>query len=169
VLSPEAYYAQAPKDGRYVREVSGPFEDAISSGQRKRIAKCERAGYRVGRSTLDICYPIILDNRLRKGRPYSMNLEMWREVESSVQCFALTPSPIAAAICVKVAPDVIYVQAWGDIPGQEQYSPVALLCKGIYNWCAENGIRLLDVGISDNAGVPDAGLVAFKKSLGFHL
>ena len=142
------------------------FEDGISAGQRRRIAKCERAGFHVERSTVQECYPIIADNRARKGRPYSMSLRDWDAMEQHadcVRCFAVNPGKVGVAMCIQLVPEVLYVQAWGDRPNQGQMSPVVLLCKGIFEWCAEQGISVLDIGTADD----DPGLIAFKQRLGF--
>ena len=114
------------------------------------------------------CYPVIADNRLRKGRPYSMSLEDWITLEkepSTVYCFAVAPGTVAVAMCVRVEPTTLYVQAWGDVEGQENLSPITFLCKSLYEWCAKNGIELLDVGTAPN----HPSLAEFKQRLGFRL
>ena len=166
MLTPAEYYRVSSDQVRYVRSTTGVFEDAITKGQKKRIAKCARLGMRVTRSDVEACHPIIADNRSRKGRPYSMSLVYWQALRAlnhlDVKCFAVEPGPVAVAMCVLVQPEILYVQAWGDVAGQEQNSPVTILCRGIFNWCQENGVTLLDIGTAD-----DAGLIAFKESLGF--
>ena len=168
LLSPAEYYRQTKHQDRYVRRVMGEFDSAISAGQRKRIAKCEQRGLFFMRSTVQDCYPVIADNRARKGRPYSMSLNDWLILDTdpdTVYCFAVAPGTIAAAMCTRVEPHTLYVQAWGDRDGQEKLSPVAFLCRGIYHWCAENDIDLLDIGTAPN----HPSLVEFKLRLGFHL
>lgn len=167
IISPAEYYAAHKHESRFVREVKGPFEDGISDGQRKRIEKCRRLGFSFGLTNLYTAYPIIADNRARKGRPYSMTEADWREMERlyGANYFAVTGTPgfVAAALCVMVSPDILYVQAWGDIAGQEANSPITFLCRGIYGWCALSNVRCLDIGIAGD----NEGLRNFKQRLGF--
>ena len=171
LLSPEEYYVATLSQERYKRRVAGPFESGVYKGQLRRIRKCERAGmFVIHPAHILSCYNIITYNRSRKGRPYSMSVEDWFRMnkrEDTVICFAVYPGPVAAAMCVKmrVDPATLYVQAWGDIDGQEKSSPVTLLCKSIYNWCVANGIAVFDVGTAPN----DPTLAAFKERLGFSL
>ena len=164
LLTPSEYYAQSEKSDRFIRRVSGPFEDGLAKGERKALRRLDESGLTVMESNVDECYPIILDNRERKGRPYSMSLNDWKVLATepdSVHCFMA--GDIAAAMCVRVSPETLYVQAWGD--RETKKSPVVLLCKGIYNWCSENSFDVLDIGIAgDNAGLAD-----FKRRLGFRL
>lgn len=166
LLTPFAYYESQLEKVRYVRKVSGPFEEGITHGQRKRIAKCERAGMFFCRASIPECFPIIEENRARKGRKYAMTLDdwmaIWRSHPDTVRCFAVRPGPVAVAMCVRPKPGVLCVQAWGDIEGQEKFSPVTLLARGIYHYCQNKGIELMDLGIAD-----EPGLIAFKQSLGF--
>lgn len=168
ILAPADYYRATLDQKRFTRLVSGPFEEGITHGQRKRIAKCEREGLTVRLASIAQCYPIIAENRARKGRPYSMTLADWFEMAETyphhVDCFAVDPGPVAAAMCVRLQPKLLYVQAWGDVPGQEQLSPVTLLAREIYRWCHGNGIEVMDIGTAD-----DAGLIRFKESLGFRV
>lgn len=164
LLTPKAYYEATKDQVRFRRVINGPFEEKISSGQRKRIAKCKRELFEcVETARLTWCYEVVANNRARKGRPYSMTLDDWQAMDAlpdTVYCFAV--SPAAAALTVRLLPDLLYVQAWGDVAGFEEYSPVALLCKGIYEWCGQNGIKTLDIGTAD-----EPGLIDFKKRLGF--
>lgn len=166
VMLPPDFYASILHQRRYVRDTSRPFEENVSAGQRKRIAKCAASGYEAGRSIIARCYPVVADNRARKGREYGMRQLDWEmlllEEGDYVRCFAVEPDTIAAALCVLVAPDILYVSGWGDKAGYEHFSPVTLLCKGIYEWCANNGVRLMDIGIADEQSLAD-----FKMRLGF--
>lgn len=169
LLSPAEYYAAVRKlcNGklRYMRRVEGPFEDGLAKGERKRLKRLEREGFRVEQGSLPVCYPIIEENRKRKGRKYGMAYRDWlkiAETPETVYSFVVMPGLLAAAICARVEPRTLYVSAWGDAQGQEKYSPVVLLAKGIYDWCAVNNFTLLDIGIAD-----EPGLIAFKERLGF--
>lgn len=167
ILAPFDYYSAAPKAGRFLRRISGPFEDGISKGERKRLRKLESIGFRVEPGSISVCYPIIADNRERQSRKYGLSFADWEAfllIPDTVYCFAVMPGLLAAAMCVRVEPRTLYVSAWADAHGQEKLSPVVLLAKGIYDFCAANGITLLDIGIAGD----NEGLRAFKTRIGFH-
>ena len=74
---------------------------------------------------------------------------------------------VAAALCLALSPQVLYVLYWGDGPDMRSYSPVAMLASHIYAFCAREGFTVLDVGISTLHEEPNFGLVNFKRNLGF--
>ncbi len=164
-LSPADYYAANQHQVRYQRAIDGPFEHGVSRGQLRQIAKCEQLGFEFERVYVpEACHEIITQNRRRKGREYALTLTDWErlfQMPDTAYCFTVTPEPIAAAMCVRVAPRVLYVSAWGDVD-VPSLSPVAFLARELYRWCAGNGFGLLDIGIAD-----EPSLAAFKMRLGF--
>jgi lipid II:glycine glycyltransferase (peptidoglycan interpeptide bridge formation enzyme) len=48
----------------------------------------------------------------------------------------------------------------------EILNPLYLLHQQLYNYCQENNIALLDLGIATDKGVENVGLINFKKQLG---
>lgn len=162
---PDIWYAKQDLSKHYMRDTSRPFEEGVSRGQLKRIRKCEAAGITVESSSLDECYPIIVRNRERNGRKHSTSFDEWKLRGNMALFFVavkLQNAPMAGAMCVRVALTTLYVSAWGDEDGYGHFSPVCLLCKGIYNWCAANGFTTLDIGIGG-----DEGLNQFKERLRF--
>ncbi len=169
LMAPAEHYASIAHLQRYVRSVKGEFSLGIARGQRKRIAKCQRAGYSCHAVPMDCTlHALIVANRARKGRRYAMSFTDWATLAATAraQCFAVYRSEdallAAAALCTLPKRSILYVAAWGDAPGQEQFSPVTLLAQGIYEWSAARGIELIDLGIAD-----EAPLARFKVSLGF--
>ena len=73
---------------------------------------------------------------------------------------------IASSICIRLSPTVLYVFYWGDLPGWEEYSPVSLLAMTIYDYARRNGYLQLDLGTSTIDGVPNYGLINFKREMG---
>ena len=168
VKSAEAYYESQRGTIRYMRDCVGSFYEGISKGEKRRILRLCMDGYIVTPIRIERALPIIVDNRVRKGRPYSMSENDWYDLASisTVYCWGVkvpeSAEIIAAAMCVMVHPTVLYVQAWGDVPGVEKLSPVLLLAYSIFLFCQSKGIRQMDIGTADSAG-----LIAFKERLGF--
>ena len=74
---------------------------------------------------------------------------------------------VAAAICMAITDRVLYVFYWGDAADMGSYSPIALLAASIYEFAQQRKFVLLDVGTATVDGVPNQGLVTFKRNLGF--
>ncbi len=74
---------------------------------------------------------------------------------------------VAAAVCVRLNPRVIYTLYWGDVPGYNRHSPVAFLAAGVYRAARQKGFRLMDTGtVPSIRSGPAAGLIKFKENLG---
>ena len=112
-------------------------------------------------------------NRAAKGLAMSMSLPdlqtMAGRFPEAMSLFGCRDAErlIAAALCLRLSADVLYVFYWGDLPGHETFSPVVPLAAAIYGHCQQAGIRLLDVGASTLDVVPNFGLLQFKRGLGF--
>ena len=161
-------------DLNYERPVIGlgAFENGLSRGEQKHLHACDRAGWRAELTPLDHgLYGVIADNRIRKGRALSMSYDAVKAMDTTfpgaLLCFRITRNiDLASAICLRLSPDIVYVYAWGDIAGCE-HSPIVMLAAGIYDWCAGEGVKIMDIGTATEDGVPNPGLTAFKERLGF--
>jgi hypothetical protein len=142
---------------------------------RKRLNKASRTGLSVRHldaSEYQVAYNAILENRLQKGRSLSMS---WEDVQAMIAVFPqhmhvfgaeLDGRIIAAAICLSVSRQVLYVYAWGECNGVESISPVSSIAAHVYTFAQNHGYALLDLGTSSVDGIVNPGLVRFKQSLG---
>jgi hypothetical protein len=153
-----------------------PLLERMESGNRKRLNKCLRAGFvaeRLAPARYAEAYQVIAANRRRRGFPMTMSYEQVAEMVEGfgerVRVFGVSRSAelIAAAISMAVTDAVLYVAYWGDVDGMQDHSPVVQLAACVYEHCQSSGISLLDAGTSTVAGEPNAGLIRFKRSLGF--
>jgi hypothetical protein len=156
-----------------------PFVDRIDYGNVKRIRKCVREGF-VARTLLpaeyDAAHDLIRRNRERRGYPITMTARQVEDMATTfpdrVHCFGVfndetSTDWAAAAICMAITSEILYIAYWGDGPDLGSFSPVALLASAIYEFAKQNGYRLLDAGIATSEGLPNPGLVTFKRNLGF--
>ncbi len=160
----------------YEREIGPEFESLLSSGARKKLAKCEREGFRSVKleTRLEwwLAYRLIEINRERQGVSLSVpfgSIEKMEQALPGTYVFFGTYDDkrlVAAAITVRVRSDILYIYAWGDAE-QTEFSPTTHLCGEIYRYASLNGYRMLDAGISTLRAVPNKGLIAYKESLGF--
>ena len=182
----EAHFAQAVNvllrkgfkitrhDLNYEARIAGAacLELRMDRGQVKHLHAAERLGWHVEPCAFNgQVYDVIADNRKRKGRSLSMSYDAVKAMADTfpedVICFCIPRKAyLATAICLRLSPDILYVYAWGDMEGAE-HSPCVLLACGIYDWCAMNGVKLMDIGTATEDGVPNEGLIAFKTRLGF--
>ncbi len=151
------------------------FEDRISHAQRKKLAKCARAGFRSEELEIGAwaqAHELLVKSRDRNGWTLSLPLPAILRLEEArpgtYRFFATRDGKemIASAICVNVEDDVLLIYAWGD-SGKSEFAPTVHLAQAIYEESCFCGHRLLDAGISTVAGIPNMGLINFKQSLGF--
>jgi len=152
-----------------------PLSVRMVGGHRKKLAKCERAGFdakELNKSEWLSAYALLDANRRRKDRKLSMSYQQMMEQDEAIphlmKVFGVFDGTklLSAAICVRVKPDVQYVYAWGD-SGDSEFAPTIMLASHIYDHCLTNKIRIMDIGISTENGVPNLGLMKFKENLGF--
>lgn len=115
-------------------------------------------------------YHIIAINRSRKGYPLRMTYEqVWQTIQLTSHDFFLLKDgeeSIAAAIIFMVNEQCYQVIYWGDIGGYESKRPMNYLAYKVYEYYANKGIEVLDVGPSTEDGIPNYGLCDFKESIG---
>ena len=68
---------------------------------------------------------------------------------------------VALTVTVRVNDRILYNFYPADAAEYHNYSPTVMLTEGLYNYCWEVGIGLLDLG-----SAPNYGLIRFKKNLG---
>ena len=73
---------------------------------------------------------------------------------------------VAASISIRVKPTVLYTFYYNHLKEYDYVSPIVFLCEGLYLFCQENGIDLLDLGTSNKGGQLNEPLINFKLSLG---
>ena len=120
----------------------------------------------------EVAYQIILENRNRKKYEISMS---WDELKNMIDIFPdkflnfgifNDKEIIAAAICIKISDDILYVFYWGESNEYKKLSPISYLSYKITEFCKSNKIKTLDLGTSSLNSKPNIGLMNFKKSIG---
>lgn len=170
-------YASTQCDLNHSLEVDArPLRDRMSYGNVKRLRKCEKEGAQTAAlpaQALPVVYETLSLNRASKGHTMSMTLaqleDMQQRFPEAMHLFgcSIGQELAAAALCLRVKADVLYVFYWGDRPGYASLSPVVCVAEVVHDFCQEEGIRLLDVGTSTLDRHPNHGLIHFKRGLGF--
>jgi len=172
-------YVAFPPDLNFQVEVTAtPLAERMNSGNRAVVRTAERKGLfaRLLRPTERAdAYAVNVQNRARRGRRMTMTLsallEMDHAIPGALHWFGVFGGErmIAASVCMRLSPRICYVFYLGEVDGVERQSPVTLLVSHIHEWCRDQGIALLDLGIATEAGVPNEGLMAYKRNLGFEI
>jgi Acetyltransferase (GNAT) domain len=126
----------------------------------------------------DRAYQVLAANRAAKGRELALSrsyLERARDtLGEAVRMYELLQGErsIAAALIYRVRTRRDLVVAWGDGEHQLDRSPMNLLAYRVLENALAEGVKTLDLGISnehdpdsDGALVPNGGLVQFKQSV----
>lgn len=172
------YQALTPDLNFHVHVDGVSLPDRMNSGNRAVVRTAERKGM-VARlldpDERSRAYDVNVENRLRRGRPVTMTfdalLAMDAALPGALRWFGVFAAErmIAASICMRLSPDILYVFYLGDVDGVAKLSPVTLLVAHVHEWCRAQSIALLDLGIATEGGVPNEGLMAYKRNLGFEV
>lgn len=155
---------------------SSTLAERMEDGNRKKLEKCRAAGFRaweLHRSDWGRAHAILTANRERSGHTLSMTFEDVLRLAEAFPNGIMTyygvsaeHTLMAAALALDITPTICYVYAWGDSEKSE-YAPTVMLAEEIYSSCRSRQIKIMDVGISTENGIPNHGLIGFKRSLGF--
>ncbi len=121
-------------------------------------------------SDREAVYNVIQNNRKAKGYPLRMSYDEVLETGKVISCdFFLAEFedvPVAAAIVFHVAPQIVQVVYWGDMPGNSLLKPINFLSYRLFEHFKKHGIEIVDIGPSTENSQPNFGLCAFKESIG---
>lgn len=160
----------------FIPITTNPFEQTIAPAERRRLHKCREAGFQFTYwKTPDINQVIefLQETRHQKGYPLTITPE---QVANLLQGFpnhfsVFTVSdggkPIALTVAVRVREDILYNFLPASHPAYQTFSPMVMLTDGLFTYCQQQKIRLLDLGVSlDDNHQPKLSLMRFKRNLG---
>lgn len=197
VLSPEFYdadlYAKsvnvltriaASRGGELFPEINyhidlrglSSLETEYSRSALEKLRQARRSDYvfeqlPVTPENIAVVYDVIHRNREHRGFPHNMSLEQVIATSSVVKIdlfvLRLDGVPVAAVQAHRVAPRIVQVVYWGDLPGYSDKRPMNLLPVELAaHYLAEGDVDIIDIGHSTEDGVPNYGLCEFKESVG---
>lgn len=118
------------------------------------------------------CYNLLVDTRRRRGAQLRISCEYvlgMRELFGDrIAMHRLTQAGelAGAALVYRVTPHCDYVVAWGDDLRHRHDKVINVMAYRLMCSAIAARIRVIDLGISSVDGVPDDGLVQFKRSIG---
>lgn len=151
------------------------FESGLHKSEKKRLRRCRESNLTfevLSPDQLQKIYTFLETCREEKGYALSMSFnEMMKLVKVFPDRIILTSvidrNQIAAGnISIRVYDHVLY-NFYHDHAGEyDSLSPVVLLNQGLYQYCQNRKIKLLDLGTSQNGGKLNESLLNFKVNLG---
>jgi hypothetical protein len=115
-------------------------------------------------------YEVIAINRRQKNKPLRMSFEKVMETSQIIpsQFFVVQKDEIdiAGAIVFQLSSTVVQVIYWGDNPAFSELRAMNFLSFKVFQYYANLGFEVVDIGISTENSIPNFGLCEFKESIG---
>lgn len=155
----------------YHLDLSRDFEACLSSANRNKLRRAERAGLTLRRAEAAEAFEIIRRNRQHKGYHLAMTLEQVLQTIEVVKAdfFVLADAsgtPQASAMVYHTAPGIAQLIYWGDLPEAAAQNCMTVLGARLAAHYSQEGMRIFDLGPTGDHGLPNPGLSDFKESLG---
>ncbi len=149
------------------------YQNTIWYNAKKNLKRSLQSGLKFAKldsSEGKIAYDVIAQNRASRGFPLRMT---WEQVAETMQVIIIDyfvvqkeNTAVGAAVIFQVAPDIVQVVYWGDLPEYSECKTMNFLSYNIFNYYKEQGIKIIDIGPSTENSIPNYGLCEFKESIG---
>lgn len=160
----------------YVEVTDAPFEAGLHRSERRRLQKCRRANFQVEhwpQPDLSVVTSFLDDvyQRQRYQLPLSLDYlaDLIQQFANEFLVFVVKDGDTIAAltVAVRVRDDILYNFLPASHPDYRLFSPAVMLTDSLFTFCRQQGIRLLDLGVSlDGNRQPKPSLMRFKRNLG---
>lgn len=152
------------------------FETIINSAERRRLRKCRQAQFAFEHwlsPDIEQVVSFLAETRQQQGYPLTLSIQRLTHLlltfPSRFPVFVVRDelNLIALTIAVQVRQDILYNFLPASCPDYHTFSPMVMLTDGLFTYCQQQGIRLLDLGVSLDADrQPKPSLMRFKRNLG---
>lgn len=176
VLQQNGFEVSSQLDNQHLAVSRQSFETALHPSEKRRLRKCQRAGLRFEawqNPDPVVVYDFIEQNRRALG--YALTFDFAALAEWLAQfpenylvfCVKDQAKMVALTLAVRVGERVLYNFCPADCLNYRTFSPTVFLNHGLYEYCQQNNVEILDLGVSINAdGEPKTSLLRFKRNLG---
>jgi len=115
-------------------------------------------------------YDVIAANRRARNFPLRMSWEQIKDTAKviDIDYFLVKKEniSIASAVIFHVAPEIVQVVYWGDLPDYSEVKTMNYLSYHVFQHYKNQGVKLVDIGPSTENSIPNYGLCEFKESIG---
>lgn len=152
-----------------------PLADIMRHSERLRMQRAQKKNFvfkNLSIDHLDEVYRFLSQCHADKGYKTSMTLqELKRTVKEFPEQYLLFvilqgKKLVAATVSIRIKKNILYNFFANHEREYDQFSPLVLLINGLYGYCRENNITLLDLGTSSLEGKPNFKLLDFKMHIG---
>lgn len=160
----------------YLTIADKPFEHSLVAAERRRLRKCQQANFVFTQwIDPDISAVTSFIAETRHLQRYSLPLsaerlaDLFRLFPNEFSVFMVSDCSTITAltVAVRVREDILYNFLPASHPNYSTFSPMVMLIGGLFAYCQQQDIRLLDLGVSlDGDHQPKPSLVRFKQNLG---
>lgn len=151
------------------------FEQKIHAMERRKLKKTMEQRFVFREEGVDVVEKIYaFIQSCRKERQQDLNISL-EDLQKAIQAlphvykiFSIRDGEevIATTIIVVVNAKIAYNFLPASSSAYNQWSPMVFLLKGLYEWCQDKNIEMLDLGISIVNNIPQYSLIAFKERIG---
>ncbi len=176
LLSKQGFCLTVSNSTFYLPITDKPFADGLTTPERRRLEKCQRAHFQfIHWPNPDVDAVIAFLTDIYQQRDYELTLSpvrlasLLRQFADAFSVFVVQDDDTIAAltVTVRVRDDILYNFLPASRPDYHQFSPMVMLTEGLFNYCQQQAIRLLDLGLSlDGNRQPKLCLMRFKRNLG---
>ena len=155
---------------------SHPFDSDLAPAERRRLRKCRENKFSFTHwqdPSVDRVVDFIQETR--QHQHYTLTLspaylaDLLLKFPDRFPVFVVTDGPNLAAltVAVRVRNDILYSFLPASHADYRMFSPMVMLTDGLFTYCQQQDIRLLDLGVSlgENHS-PKPSLMRFKRNLG---
>ena len=160
----------------HIDVTSVPLTNRMHLSERRRLAKCRRANFEVTlwrNPPVEEVVQFVERSRTQQGYPLTIAPKrldyLLRNFPDQYPVLVVRDGTNVAAltVAVRVRHDILYNFLPADDLAYRAYSPAVMLTEGLYSYCQQQGITLLDLGVSvDEHRRPKPSLMQFKWNLG---
>lgn len=153
--------------------ISDTYENDIWYNAKKNLKKANAFGLKFEKLDAGqgkLAYDIIAQNRSERGFPLRLT---WEQLVTTMNVIPMdfflvkaAKETIGSAIVYHIAPSIVRIIYWGDLPQFSEYKTMNFLSYQLFKYYKEQGIKIIDIGHSTVDSVPNNGLCEFKESIG---
>lgn len=167
-----------PDPNHHITIGSARFEQKIHAMEGRKLKKAITQGLVFKEEPMDSLeeiYAFIQARRKEKRQNLNISLQNLHKAVHNLphhyKIFTVKAEQelIATSIIIVVNDKIAYNFLPASTSAYNKWSPMVFLLKGLYEWCQERGIRILDLGISSVDNTPQYSLIAFKERIGGEL
>lgn len=175
-LAEQGFQTTATYENFHLSITQQAFGHYIVPAEQRRLRKCRAAGFRFAQwFSPDLSAVIRFIEQVHQQRNHAETIastQLTQLIQTFPDRFPLfgvwdVDRLIALAVTVRVSPGILYYFLPVSDPAYDAYSPMVLLIDGLWMYCQQQSIALLDLGVSLNSDrTPKPSLMQFKRNLG---